>query len=224
MQLVARLPQWLTFSALALVFAWPLAADAPRSPQAVVEDMDRVVLEQLHARHGELDRDPDALYALARSKVRPHFDLEHTARLVVGPAWQGATAAARSAFLAAFERFLVSPYARALLFVEDETLTVLGPPNAVDANYATLPMRVIMDDGAKVETEVHFRLEQGAWRIWDVRASGISFVRQYRGDFGTEARVRGLDACTESLLQIARRNESELRKRLQQTGSIRRAR
>lgn len=224
MQLVARLPQWLTFSALALAFAWPLAADAPRSPQAVVEDMDRVVLEQLHARRGELDRDPDALYALARSKVRPHFDLEHTARLVVGPAWQGATAAARSAFLAAFERFLVSSYARALLFVEDETLTVLGPPNAVDANYATLPMRVIMDDGAKVETEVHFRLEQGAWRIWDVRASGISFVRQYRGDFGTEARVRGLDACTESLLQIARRNESELRKRLQQTGSIRRAR
>jgi phospholipid transport system substrate-binding protein len=224
MQLDAAAPRWIAASALTLALVCPARADAPASPQEVIEAMDRVVLDQLQVRRTDLDRDPEALFALARSKVRPHFDLEHTARMVVGPAWQGATEGARAAFVAAFERYLVSSYARALLFVRDETLTVLGPPSVVDATHATLPMRVVMVDGTAVETEVHFRLERGAWRIWDIRASGISFVRQYRGDFGTEARVRGLAACTESLLQIAERNESELRKRLQKDGSIRRAR
>lgn len=224
MRLEAVAPEWMAAAVLALALTCPARADSPPSPQAVIEDMDRVVLDQMQARRADLDHDLDALFALARSKVRPHFDLEHTARMVVGPAWQGATEGARSAFVAAFERYLVSSYARALLFVRDETLTVLGPPSVLDATHVTLPMRVVMNDGASIETEVHFRLERGAWRIWDIRASGISFVRQYRGDFGTEARVRGLAACTESLLQIAGRNESELRDRLQKHGSIRRAR
>lgn len=186
--------------------------------------MSRTVLDELRARGVDLDGNPSGLYALARVQVRPHFDLEYTARLVTGPAWQRASPAARAAFVGAFERYLVSSYARALLFMRKETLTVLGPPQDVVPTHAVLPLRVLMDDGARVDTEVHFRLDRGAWRIWDVRASGISFVRQYRGDFGTEARIRGLEACTESLQQIARRNEAQLRERLQETGSIRRAR
>jgi phospholipid transport system substrate-binding protein len=209
---------------LALILVVPAITAAPKPPDVVVEEMDRTMLEELRARDAELNRNPASLYALARTKVRPHFDLEHTSKLIVGPAWNRATLSSREAFVAAFERYLISSYARALLFVRKESLSVLGAPQLLEPTHALLPMRVLMDDGEQFETEVHFRLEQGAWRIWDVRASGISFVRQYRGDFGTEARVRGIEACTESLEQIAQRNESELRDRLRETGSIRRAR
>lgn len=207
-----------------LAIALPLDADQPAPPDEVMESMDRVVLEALRARRGTLDRDPAALYALARDRVRPHFDLDYSARLIAGSAWQGATPSARAEFVAAFEHYLVSSYARALLFVRADSLTVLGPSQSIDPIRAALPVRVVMDDGTPIETEVHFRLEGGAWRIWDVRASGMSFVRQYRGDFGTEARTKGLDVCTRSLEEIAQRNESELRERLRETGSLRHAR
>ncbi len=207
-----------------LAIALPLYTTQLAPPDEVMESMDRGVLEALSARRGTLDRDPAALYALARDSVRPHFDLAYSARVVAGTAWQAATPSARTEFVAAFERYLISSYARALLFVGKDSLTVLGPSQSIDATRAMLSVRVVMDDGARIETEVHFRLEGGAWRIWDVRASGMSFVRQYRGDFGTEARTKGLDACTRSLEEIAQRNESELRERLRETGSIRRAR
>ena len=186
--------------------------------------MDRVVLEALRARRATLDRDPAALYALARDRVRPHFDLAYSARLIAGSAWQGATPSARAEFVAAFEHYLVSSLRSRLAVRAEGFAHGAGPSQAIDATRAMLPVRVVMDDGARIETEVHFRLEGGAWRIWDVRASGMSFVRQYRGDFGTEARTKGLDACTRSLEEIAQRNESELRERLRETGSIRRAR
>lgn len=196
----------------------------PNPPDAVIEQMDRAVLEDLRTRGSSLDREPDQLYALARERVRPNFDLAYTARRVVGPAWQSATEGDRAGFVDAFERYLITSYARALLFVRPGTLTVVGPPQPLEVALAVLPLRVVMQDGTRVEAEVHFRLDGGVWRIWDVRASGISFVRQYRGDFGTEARIHGLAQSTASLERIARRNESELRERLRGTGSIRDAR
>jgi phospholipid transport system substrate-binding protein len=221
--MTARRSSWASLVAF-LAIALPLDATQPALPDEVMESMDRVVLEALRTRRGTLDRDPVALYALTRDRVRPHFDLAYSARVVAGSAWQDAAPSARAAFVAAFEHYLISSYARALLFVGKDSLTVLGLSQSIDATRAMLPVRVVMDDGTRIETEVHFRLEGGAWRIWDVRASGMSFVRQYRGDFGTEARTKGLDACTRSLEEIAQRNESELRERLRETGSIRHAR
>ena len=207
-----------------LSIALPLHATEPASPDEVMESLDRVVLAALRDKRGMLDSDPAALYALAREQVRPHFDLAYSARIVAGAAWSGATPSARSEFVAAFEHYLISSYARALLFVGKDSLSVLEPYRPIDATRAWLPVRVVMDDGARIDTEVHFRLDGGAWRIWDVRTSGLSFVRQYRGDFGTEARIKGLAACARSLEEIAQRNESELRDRLRKVGSIRGAR
>jgi phospholipid transport system substrate-binding protein len=210
--------------AACLAMAPSLHASPPVPPEQVMDSMDGTVLEALRTRRLVLDHDPNALYALVQDRIRPHFDLGYSARLIAGSAWLGATPAERAGFVAAFEHYLVSSYARALLFVDQDSLTVLGSPLPVDATRVFLPVRIVMDDGARIETEVHFRLEGDAWRIWDVRASGLSFVRQYRGDFGTEARIKGLAACARSLEEIAQRNEAELRDRLRKAGSIRNAR
>jgi phospholipid transport system substrate-binding protein len=210
--------------AACLAMAPSLHASPPVPPEQVMDNMDGAVLEALRTRRLVLDHDPNALYALVQDRIRPHFDLGYSARLIAGSAWLDATPAERAGFVAAFEHYLVSLYARALLFVDQDSLTVLGSPLPVDATRAFLPVRIVMDDGARIETEVHFHLEGDAWRIWDVRASGLSFVRQYRGDFGTEARIKGLAACTRSLEEIAQRNEAELRDRLRKVGSIRNAR
>lgn len=224
MSLSAALRVRLLPLAACLAMAPSLQASPPVPPEQVMGHMDGAVLEALRSRRRELDHDPLALYALVREQIRPHFDLGYSARMVAGSAWHAATPAERAGFVAAFEHYLVSSYARALLFVDKESLTVLGPSLPVDATRMFLPVRIVMDDGARIETEIHFRLEGEAWRIWDVRASGLSFVRQYRGDFGTEARIKGLAACARSLEEIAQRNESELRDRLRKSGSIRGAR
>ena len=224
MSLSAALRVRLLPLAVCLAMAPSLHASAPVPPEQVMDNMDDAVLKALRTRSPALDHDPLALYALVQVQIRPHFDLGYSARIVAGSAWQAATPAERAGFVTAFEHYLVSSYARALLFVDKDSLTVLGPPLPLDATRVFLPVRIVMDDGTRIETEVHFRLDGEAWRIWDVRASGLSFVRQYRGDFGTEARIKGLATCARSLEEIAQRNESELRDRLRKAGSIRNAR
>jgi ABC-type transporter MlaC component len=40
------------------------------------------------------------------------------------------------------------------------------------------------------------------WKVVDVIAEGVSYVRTYRTDFGAEIRERGLDALIERLLAL----------------------
>jgi len=51
-----------------------------------------------------------------------------------------------------------------------------------------------LSDGSQYHVDYYMRPTRAGWKIVDVIAEGVSYVRTYRTDFGAEVRSQGLDA------------------------------
>ena len=179
----------------------------PPTPRQMIEQLEADVVADLGAMRAELEADPERFYELAKRRLGPHFDLERSARYILGPAGSVATAAERAAFRNAFEDYLVTSYASALRYVTPQTLTVTGEPRASGSD-VLLPIRILLVDGDTLEADLRLRLGPSGWQIWDAAGGGISVVKMYRGDFGTEATVHGIDHTIKSLQAAIARNRA----------------
>ena len=54
-------------------------------------------------------------------------------------------------------------------------------------------------NGTKVAVNYSMRKVNGAWKAWDVVIDGISYVKSYREDYGSEVQQTGLDAVISRL-------------------------
>jgi phospholipid transport system substrate-binding protein len=192
-----------------LMLALSTAAGAGEShpaPAAVIESMTRSTIEALPREGTAMATDPERYYALARNTLKPFFDLDRAGRVILGPAWSSASATERAAFQRAFEDYLVTSYAVALRHVTAATLTVTGEPRQVGAAEVLLPVRLVLVDGELLDAELRMRLGPTGWQIWDAGAGGLSVVRLYRGDIGTEAAIHGVASTVESLQEMAEQN------------------
>jgi phospholipid transport system substrate-binding protein len=194
---------------MTIALALPAAAsegEGHPAPATVIESMTRSTIEALPREGTALAADPERYYALARNTLKPYFDLDRAGRVILGPSWVGASAAEREDFQRAFEDYLVTSYAVALRHVTATTLTVAGEPRPVGAAEVLLPVRLVLVDGEILEAELRMRLGPSGWQIWDAGAGGLSVVRLYRGDIGTEAAVHGVARLVDSLQKMAARN------------------
>ena len=49
------------------------------------------------------------------------------------------------------------------------------------------------DNGSTVPVNYSMRRDRSGWKAWDVVIDGISYVKSFRDDFGTEIDQKGLD-------------------------------
>ncbi len=74
------------------------------------------------------------------------------------------------------DRFVILPYR--------------GDPNDTTATVRT---EVKRSSGDKVPVNFSLRKVDGVWKAWDVVIEGISYVKTFRTDFGSEIQQKGLD-------------------------------
>lgn len=179
------------------------AADATATPglgpQQLMEKVSQDLLVDLEGNREALRKDPARLRALVDRHLLPHFDTEYAARLVLGKHWTKATAEQRKRFVDAFYQALLANYGGALLEFTDDRVKFLpfrGDPNA---NSATIRTEVKRNDGTGVPVNYSVRRTPAGWKAWDVTIEGISYLKNFRTDFGAEIDQKGLDAVIERL-------------------------
>lgn len=58
---------------------------------------------------------------------------------------------------------------------------------------ATVRTEVKKSSGEKVPVNFNLRKTDSGWKAWDVVIEGISYVKSFRTDFGSEIQQKGLD-------------------------------
>jgi len=196
----------LAFAALvfsAALIATPVYAQAksvvPKSvdasePGKLIDSAANIMISELDARRAEFRKDPSKVSALVERVLLPHFDVEHAARLVLGRHWRTATPEQRKRFIDAFYGSLLSNYGDALIEFTGDRIKVLPSPVAADATTATVRTEVKRSNGQKIPVNYTLRKTEAGWKAWDVVIEGISYVKSFREDFGSEIDQKGLDA------------------------------
>jgi phospholipid transport system substrate-binding protein len=179
------------------------AADAPAipgpGPQQLIETASQAMLRDIDANRAALRQDPARLRALVDKNLVPHFDTEYAARLVLGKHWRTATPEQRTRFVEAFIQSMMRKYGNALLEFTADRLSILPFKGDPAATTATVRTEVKRDNGTPVPVNYTMRGTSQGWKAWDVTIEGVSYVKNFRTDFGAEIDAKGLDAVINRL-------------------------
>jgi phospholipid transport system substrate-binding protein len=177
------------------------AADAPAptpnaselTPQQLVENSAKRMLQELDANRAMYKADPTKLDALVGNVLLPNFDTEYAARLVLGQSWRNATPEQRKRFVDAFYHSLLRNYGAALVDFTGDRFIVLPYKGDPGDTTATVRTEVKRSTGDKVPVNFSLRKTPEGWKAWDVVIEGISYVKSFRTDFASEIQQKGLD-------------------------------
>jgi len=190
--------------ALATVLAMtlPLVAQAQQkpaptpgpSPQALMQATAQRMLDALDADRDAYRKDRQKMDGLVDRILLPNFDTEYSARLVLGKHWRTATPQQRKRFVDAFYRSMLAKYGSALAQFTADRMTILPFRGDEASGQATVRTEVRTNDGTRVPVNYSMRATPQGWRAWDVTIEGISYVKNFRDDFGAEIEQRGVES------------------------------
>ena len=192
-------------SGAATVFAQqpsPVTSTAPAAlntqsmtnPSDVVKAVAEGMLKDLDANRAAYRKDPQKVSELVDKYLLPNFDIETSARAVLGVHWRTATPEQRKRFVDAFYHSLLVNYGAALSEFTADKLKIY--PTNVDANTdrATVRTDVGRDSGDRTSVNYVMRKTPQGWKAVDVNIEGISYVKSYHDDFDAQIDQQGMDA------------------------------
>jgi len=168
-------------------------------PVQLIETSANAMIAELEARRAEFRKDPAKLSALVERVLLPNFDVDYAGRLVLAKHWREATPEQRQRFIDAFYGSLMNNYGDALLEFTGDRIKVLPSQIAPDATTATVRTEVRRSNGERIPVNYTLRKTDAGWKVWDVVIEGISYVKSFREDFGSEIDQKGLDAVIQRL-------------------------
>ena len=168
-------------------------------PQELIQKVAQDLLSDLDANRAVYSKDSQKLRGLVDRYLLPHFDTDYAARLVLGKHWRTASEDQRKRFIEAFYQSLMRNYGDAILEFSADRLEVLPFRGDLASGSATVRTEVKRDDGTPVPVNYSVRGTPQGWKAWDVTIEGISYVKNYRTDFGAQADKEGIEAVIRRL-------------------------
>jgi phospholipid transport system substrate-binding protein len=175
------------------------AASTALGPRELIETSAQKMLDALDANRADYRKNPQKVEKLVDEVLLPHFDTQYAARLVLGKHWRTASPEQRQKFVDAFYQSLLENYGAALVEFTADRMVVLPFKGDANADRATVRTEVKRSDGTRVPVNYSMRKTEQGWKAWDVTIEGISYVKNFREDFGTEIDQKGLDAVIRRL-------------------------
>jgi phospholipid transport system substrate-binding protein len=172
---------------------------AHQGPNELIESVAQSILKVLDARRDEFKAHPEKIRELVDEYMLPHFDTQYSARLVLAKHWRDATPEQRERFVDAFYQSMLQNYGEALLEFTPDRLQILPFRGDADSKNATVRTEVKRSNGTLVPVNYSLHKTPDGWKAWDVTIEGISYIKSFRTDFGSEIDQKGIDAVIERL-------------------------
>jgi len=191
---------------LSLVATFGLFAGAAQAqdtsklgPQELVSKVANDTLKDLDANRAEYAKNKNKVRELVDKNMLPYFDTAYAAQLVLAKHWRTATPEQRKRFVDAFYQSLLQNYGEALLEFTPDRLKILPFQGNPGDKVATVRTEVRRDNGSRVPVNYSLRQTEKGWKAYDVQIEGVSYVKSFRTDFGSEIDQKGLEAVIQRL-------------------------
>lgn len=192
---------------LSLVATLGLFAGAARAandavalgPQELVAKVANDTLKDLDSNRALYAKDKAKVRELVDKNMLPYFDTAYAAQLVLAKHWRTATPEQRKRFVDAFYQSLLQNYGEALLEFTPDRLKILPFQGNATDKVATVRTEIRRDNGSRVPVNYSLRQTENGWRAYDVQIEGVSYVKSFRTDFGSEIEQKGLEAVIKRL-------------------------
>lgn len=185
--------------AMTTAAATTTASAATTAPDKMVESTATQLLKDIEANRDAYRKDPAKLRQAIDRILLPNFDTEYAARLVLAKHWRTASPQQRKDFVDAFYQNMLNHYGHYLIDFTADRMKVFPYQGSADDKAPTVRTEVRKDDGSKVQVVYVLHQTDAGWKAFDVIIEGISYVKSFRTDFGSEIEANGLDSVIQRL-------------------------
>ena len=175
------------------------AATATIAPDKLIESVAHQVLVDLDKNRENYRKDSAQLRHMVDKYMLVNFDTEYAAQLVLAKNWRTASVEQRRQFIEVFYQSLLQNYGSTLLDFTADRLKIFPYQGKSTDTVATVRSEIRRDNGDKVSVSYTLRMTEAGWKAYDVTIEGVSYVKSFRTDFGTEIEQKGLDAVIKRL-------------------------
>lgn len=170
-----------------------VSVEPERGPEQVIRDASDLTMAAIEDRRDELKGDRDALFQLIDEVLLPRWDRQYTGQLVMGRYWRDASPEQREAFITGLYRKLLDSYGDGVLQYDADQLRIIGTRGNPEDGRVMVDSEVRLEDGTPVPISYRLRVHEGSWKVYDVVVEGISYVTNYRNQYASEFRSKGLE-------------------------------
>jgi phospholipid transport system substrate-binding protein len=175
------------------LIAQPVTAE-DAGPDQLVAEVAGNLLELLTENRERYLEHPEELTTVVTDELLPIFDLQRSARLILGRHGRNATPEQVEGFANAMSSLLSQRYAEGLLqFNSEDQIQVLPLKGNNSDRLTKVQTRIKLDSGGFAPVDYVFRKTENGWKAFDVSVEGISYIITYRNQFGPEIQKDGLD-------------------------------
>lgn len=184
-------------------------ATAPASgPLEMVRSASDAILGRVIADKALIEKDSGHVVGLINDILIPRIDDETIARRVLGPAWDTASPAQRTAFTLQFRRYMVRFYAQVFVLYSGEKVEYSAMETASQPDVRKVTSSISRSGEAPIQAAYRVELREGAWRVTDIIVDGVSLVQTNQSQFKHMIARDGLDKV---IAMLETRNDRPLR-------------
>ncbi len=193
-RLAARLRR-LAAAALMLLAA-PFASSQEMAPDVLM----RTISDEVTASMQTIDvGDASKLAELVEAKILPHFDFARATQIALGANWRRASPDQQQRLIQEFRRLLVRTYSGALAGYRGQAISFRALRASPGDTEVTVRSQVRQPGAEPIAIDYDLHQSGAAWKVFDVRISGISLVATYRSAFNDTVRNHGIDGLIGTL-------------------------
>ena len=181
---------------LLLVCTFPILGSETLSPyEMITKSIDLLEIELGdEANKKRLKETRAELYSIIDESLSPYFHKRYAGRLVLDQHWVDTSAEQRRRFTEGLYQSLVESYAITMLNFDISKIKVL-PHNENLQNAKKTTVKSEVDyKGELIPMNFKFGKFKEGWRFYDVRIEGVSYVKNYRNQYGAEIQENGLES------------------------------
>ena len=187
-------------TAMIMVFATANVSAAEQDdPYVMIKDVAGLTFERMKTEKDAIRQDPELLRKVMEEELLPYIDYRFSAFKVLGKHARSVPPEKLSEFVSVFREYLITSYAVALGYYDDQFVE-FAP--AVDfSDRADVTVRAIIKDDERPDIKVAFKVRKdrksNKWQAYDMVAEGISLLSSKRSEFESILRKDGVDKVIE---------------------------
>ncbi|MFA3792605.1 phospholipid-binding protein MlaC [Aliiglaciecola sp. SL4] len=169
------------------------------NPYSMVKDVASQTFDRIKREKQNISDDPEVLRAIMKEELLPHVDYKFSAFKVLGKYVTKAEKAQLQEFVAVFREYLVTTYAVAMGYYDDQSVEF--EPESDFENERSVTVRAIVKDGKRPDIKIAFKVRKdrktNEWKAYDMVAEGISMLSSKQSEFESILRQQGIEKVIE---------------------------
>lgn len=181
---------------IALSLTFTSVSYGQEDPYVMIQDVANKTFKRINAERSQIKQNPEVLRTVMEEELLPYIDYKFSALKVLGKYYKNVPKDKFPEYLNVFRTYLVTTYAIALSYYDDQD--VIFEPAQDATGKKAITVRAIIRDDKRPDINLSFKLRKNRktneWQAYDMVAEGISMLSSKQSEFEPILRKEGVDA------------------------------